>query len=405
MKKLLLALILIPGLAFGDVNNSIKGRLGVMDSNSSIVALDNGGVFTGRWVDVTGFPAVSVAVKTDQNGVLTVQYSPDCSNADSTLTRYYRTNQIEPPHVFLNARRCLRVTFTNNSGSNQTYFRMQSSLLDTSGQLNAPIDSTLSQDFDAISVRPTDYHYEVALGRRQGASLWNKFGYNLDIDTATDPEIIAAWGGTFQYLTSGETIDIVSSDAGDDGDPAGTGARQVIIWGIDENWDEQIEVVTLDGTTTVTTTSQWIGINRVSIYLAGSGLKNAGTVTVTASSSGYTMAQMPASQGTTQQCLFYVPQNHQWLSGWLLFDVFKFSGGSAPDVEIKGIVYSDVANSEFEVYRGSIDGSVNPVLEITPSYPFVIGEKSIIWFTAETSTNDTEAKCRISGELVRDIDG
>lgn len=283
----------------------------ISSENSTTSTLASSATFTGTWVDVKNYASVIVAVKTDQDGTFTVQFSPDGVNADSTLTRYYRTTQIEAPHRFTVTRRYMRVTFTNTSASSQTSMRLQT-MLSNGTELNAPMDSTLAQDFDATVVRPTDFHTEVALGRRQGTTTWNKFGYNTDIDTTTDPEIVASWGGTFSYITSGETIDIVSTSTNDDGDPAGTGAQQVIIWGVDENWDEQSEVVTMNGTTTVTTSSQWIGINRVSIFLAGSGAGNDGTITITASTSGDTLAQMPAGEGTSQQMIFYVAQNHQY---------------------------------------------------------------------------------------------
>lgn len=40
----------------------------------------------------------------------------------------------------------------------------------------------------------------------------------------------------------------------------------------------------------------------------------------------------------------------------------------------------------------------------TPPTPFVIGEKSILWFTAETDQNNTTVSGRFSGELFRDVD-
>lgn len=379
------------------VNNMIS------TANSSTAAINTGSNFTGEWEDVSKYDSVVVAVKTDQNGYFQIQFSPDGTNADSTLTRYYRTSQIEAPHRFTITRQYCRVVFYNDSGTNQTYFRLQTTFGEKA-ELNAPIDSSLAPDFDAIATRPTDYHMEVALNRRQGASTWNKFGYNEDVDVASGNEIIAEFGGTFQYITSGETINIVSTSTDDDGDPAGSGANSVIIWGVDENWDPQLEVVTLNGTTTVTTSSQWIGINRVSIYLAGSGKKNAGKITVTASSSGYTMATMPADQGTTQQLLFYVPQSHQFLAEWLYFNALKSSGGGSPEVTVKGWVFSAVANAEFEVYRDGIDTGLMEHIDVSPPLPFVIGEKSIIWFTCSSSANDTSIRGRMSGELVKDVD-
>ena len=383
-----------PAYSAGEVNDTL----------SSTSALDNGNTYTSDWVQCDQYESLVISVTTDQNGTFTVQYSPDGVNVDSMLTRYYRTNQFNVPHVFKNARKYCRVTFTNDSGSNQTYLRLQV-ILGTRGPLNIPVDATMAQDYDAQAVRPTDFHTEVALGRRQGATTWNKFGYNDNIDTATDPSIVAEFGGGvagFNYLTAGETMTIVSASTADD--VGSTGATQTIVWGVDENWDEQIEVVSMDGTTPVVTTSQWIGINRISVYTAGSGKKNAGKITATATSSGYTLATMPAGEGTTQQMLFYVPVSHQYLASWLYWNVGKV-GGASPQVTIKGLVYSDIAGAEYEIYRDTIDSADNQHMEVSPPVPFVVGEKSILWFTAETDTSNTLIRGRMSGELFRDPDG
>lgn len=382
---------------------STGNRDAVIDLGT-LTPIANGGSYNSGWIDTDGYSAIKVAVKTDQNGYYEIQYSPDGVNIDSTLTRYYRTTQVEPPHKFENMRRYVRVIFYNNSGSNQTYFRLQTSFSNSAAILNIPVDATMSQDYDAISTRPTDFTAEVALGRRQGWTTWNKFGYNTDVDTTTDPEIVASWGGTSQYITAGETLSVVSTSTADDGDPAGTGANSVIIYGVESNWDAITEVVTLNGTTPVVTTNSFIGVNRMAIYLAGTGKTNAGTITATASSSGYTMGQMPIGQGTSQQLIFYVPRNHQFLATWLVLNALKEGPASAPIVTFRGWVYSATSNAEYEVYRGSEDTNATTDLILNPAEPFIIGEKSILWFTAETTQNDTTVRGRFSGKLVRDVD-
>lgn len=223
--------------------------------NSTTTLLTAGSVFTGTWVDVSSYSDLSVGVKTDQNGTYIIQFSTDASNIDTALTRYYRTTQIEAPHVFEVTRKYARVVFTNTSASDQTYFRMQT-IFGNRGQLNIPIDANMSQDYDSISVRPTKFEYEVALGRRQGYTTWNKFGSNTDLDIGT--EVIANFGGTFTPMTTARTLSIVSTSASDDGDPAGIGARSLVIYGVDANYVSQTVVITLNGTTPVVTAETWV---------------------------------------------------------------------------------------------------------------------------------------------------
>lgn len=366
--------------------------------NSSIVPLTGGASFTGSWEDVVKYDSIVVALKTDQDGTLAVQFSPDGVNADSTLSRYYSTSQIEPPHRFTVTRKYFRVVFTNTSETSQTYFRLQS-IYGVKEALNIPVDSVMAQDYDATATRPTKYEYEVALGRRQGATTWNKFGYNADIDIGT--EVVAAFGGTFTPLSTASTLTIVSSSVNDD--DGGTGANSIVIYGVDENWVAQTEVVTLNGTTNVVTTTQWLGINRAAIYLAGSGKANAGNITITATTGGYTQALIPTGEGTTQQAIYFIQENYTALADFLRINAEKTAGGTSPKVRFKGWVYSAVSNAKYLVFNELMDTAADNAYGLDPSQPFIIGEKSCLWFEATTDTNDTFASVRFSLIEVRDV--
>lgn len=371
---------------------------GILADNSTSTLLTNGSVFTGEWADVGDYDTISVAVKTDQNGYYSVQFSPDGTNVDSTLTRYYRTNQIEAPHNFTITRRYARVVFTNDSGSDQTYLRLQT-LLGSRPALNAPIDSTLAQDFDATVTRPTDYNTEVALGLRQGHTLWNKFGYNPDVDVGT--EVVASWGGTFTPLTTATEISIVSTDIADDA--GGTGCNSVYIYGIDENRNEAIKYYELNGTTPVVTTGDsWLGINRIAMFLCGTGQVNAGTITATAVTGGSTMGQMPAGGGVTQQCIFHVPAGHTFVAEWIRINVLNKLKDA--ELTLKMWVYSSVSNGKQEVYRVEIDTQVNNDIDESPLLPFPITASTVVWLECTSNKADVSVNARFSGVLVRDND-
>lgn len=384
------------------INPSVSETVSV--SNSSTTAINNGDNFTGDWEDTNGYSSVKIAVTTDQNGYYQIQWSPDGTNADSTLTRYYRTTQIEPPHKFENMRQYVRVRFFNDSGSNQTYFRLQTTLTSSAGLLNIPLDGTVSQDYDAIATRPTDFHNEVALGRRQGYTLWNKFGYNEDVDTATDPEVLAAFGGSFTPLTTASTLTVVSSSTDDDGDPAGIGAQTIRVIGVDANRDQQTEDITMDGTTNVVTTSTWLGINRVIVLTSGSSDSNVGLITITATTGGSTQATLPAGESVTQQLIFFIPNSHTGLASWLRLTAKRFGSGTEPVVTFKGWVYSPLTDTKYEVFREVIDAADETHSDLTPSRPFVFTEQDVFWVEAETTRDDTQVIGRLTLETVRHVD-
>lgn len=376
----------------GPTENNISAH------NSTTTPLNAGGVFTGVGEDVSQYNSVVVAVKTDQDGTYTVQFSNDNSNWDSTLTRYFRTNQIEPPHRFTVTRKYCRVVFTNTSASNQTYLRIQT-VFGEKSDLNIPVDSSMSQDFDSISVRPTNLNYEVALGRRQGYTTWSKWGYNPDVDIGT--ETIWNVGGTFTPIVTARTLSIVSTSVNDTS--AGTGAQSLVIYGIDANWKAQTVVVTLNGTTPVVTAETWLGVNRIAVYLAGSSDTNEGEITATAVTEGTIQGRIGVGEGVTQQAIFFVQKDHQALMDWLYLTSVRISG-TQPNVTIKCFVKSYVSNSRYEVFRDWIAGDVENHTELRPSQPLVVGEKSLVYFTATTDQNNTQISCRFSLIEVRDVD-
>lgn len=102
---------------------------------------------------------------------------------------------------------------------------------------------------------PTDYRLDVARGSYTGASTWNKFGYNSDLDNGVT-ETAWAPGGTYAVPTTASTLTVVSSSTNDDS--GGTGANTIYIIGIDANRDAQEELITMDGTTPVVTTTTWL---------------------------------------------------------------------------------------------------------------------------------------------------
>ena len=368
-------------------------------ANSSDISLAAGDTFTGAWEDVSKYESIILSVKTDQNGIYRLELSSDKLTTESALTRYYRTNQIEPPHRFSRTRKFARVVFINTSVSNQTTFKLQT-IFGSVVALNIPLDAAVAQDYDATVTRPTSFNYEVALGRRQGATTWNKFGYNTDVDIGT--EVIAAFGGAYTRLTAASTFSVVSSSANDIL-TSGTGAWNVIVYYVDSNWTAQTAIVPLNGTTPVVTTWKAIGINRVAVYNTGSGDVNAGNITITATTGGSIQAYLPATEGTTQQSIYFVQKDHQALIDWMTININKVSG-SSPRVTIKCWVYSNVSSAKYLVFTSTIDAGVENNVDYKPSQPFVVGEKSVVWFEATTDVNNTTVSQRFSLIEFKDVD-
>ena len=270
--------------------------------NMSTTNLSSGSTYTGTG-EMNDAQDVMFTLKTDQNTTIYMDFGPDGVNWDSTLTYYYNTTRINPPHILTKGPRYFRIRATNTSGVASTYFRLNV-YFGTFSKLTSPIDGIISENYDAIATRPSNYHYEVARGKRQGDTTWNKWGYNPDID-ASVYETVWSVGGVHIPLTGSSLMDISSTSAGDTA--GGTGARSIIIYGVDENYDEVLEVVTMNGTASVSTTNEYLGINRMSNYLVGVSGSNIGDITANNSTP---QAQIPAEAGSTQHAFFFVPVNH-----------------------------------------------------------------------------------------------
>ena len=171
------------------------------------------------------------------------------------------------------------------------------------------------------------------------------------------------------------TLNIVSTSTADD--DGGTGTNAIYISGIDGNRDEQFELVTMDGTTNVVTTTTWLGINRVAMFLCGTGQVNAGIINITATTGGSQMAQMPAGGGVTQQCIFHIPRNYNFITEWVRINVLNRANNA--ELTVKMWVYSSLSNGKQEVYKVDIDPQLINDISENPNLPFPISEATVIW--------------------------
>lgn len=132
--------------------------------------------------------------------------------------------------------------------------------------------------------------FELQVARGQIA--WHRaitvFGYNPDVDTT---EVVVWPDGTSVGIQHPAATLKVSSSSTDDA-AAGTGARTVVIYGLDGDHNEISETVTLNGQTEVATTKSYTHVNSMSVLTVGSGGANAGVVYV---GSGTVTSGVPAT--------------------------------------------------------------------------------------------------------------
>ena len=145
-----------------------------------------------------------------------------------------------------------------------------------------------------------DEGIHIARGAIYEVSHINKFGYNASVGSSYEPITDL---GTNNLPTTAAVVSVVSASTADD--EGSTGAEKVEIQGLDANYALQTEVVTMNGTSAVTTTNTFIRVFRMRVTQAGTGEINAGNIT--ASIGGSDVARILADQGQTLMAVYTVP--------------------------------------------------------------------------------------------------
>lgn len=256
----------------------------IIDDNTT--NLTNGSTYTTTdWIDVTIFASVALRVYASHNGNFSVLFSADGSTTHSTVGPYlYETNLIFTP-IFLDVgARYVKVTFTNDSGSDQTDFHIQLIASPSTKILKIGRNRILPLQADSIPVRSAD-ELDVMRGNVEGEYIISKYGRNADVDAAED-----IWDGGGDYTgfptATAENFEVLSSSANDT-NTAGTGARQIRLFYLnddyemfDANGDFLTVDVNLNGTTGVDSGTSGMRVWRAKVISSGSSRGNEGVITI-----------------------------------------------------------------------------------------------------------------------------
>lgn len=163
-----------------------------------------------------------------------------------------------------------------------------------------------------------DFDLQVARGHILNHRHVFKYGFNSAVGTGD--ETIWAQGAQYTWPAAAAQLKVSSSSVEDDAtkSPEGTGAYTVTLEGLDANYAEISETVTMNGQTQVTTTASFLRLHRMYVVTAGSTLSNVGIIyayTGTASSGTPTDATtirstIAAAEGQTLQAFYTVPAGY-----------------------------------------------------------------------------------------------
>ena len=234
------------------------------------------------------------------------------------------------------------------------------------------------------------YGIQIHQGR-WNSKIANRFGFNADIETAE--ETIWDQGGSYSYLSSASVLKVSSSNANDTSD--GTGARTVQVYGVDSDYNEINEIVTLNGQTALNTSNSFLRVYRTIVRTAGSGEKNAGDIyvgdgTVTSGVPATKYAKILVGNNQTLMALWTVPSGY---TGYLY--QFDCSSGSTAANKFQTIkLFIRPENQVFQVKDVQTVHNNNIVLDY--GVPLKINEKSDIEVRALSSSGTDAVSANFS---------
>jgi len=165
----------------------------------------------------------------------------------------------------------------------------------------------------------TEWLIEVARGNVSGAKIHTIPGYKNGISSTVLDDITQIPNTTTIVDPGGLQLEVVSSSANDDGDPVGTGVRTLELHYLDSSGDEQEEIITLNGTTPVITTStdineiQWLH----TLTVGTNGVATGNIVIRTIGGGGIDYEYISAGSNQSLSCHYHIPNNKiGLLLGW-----------------------------------------------------------------------------------------
>jgi hypothetical protein len=233
---------------------------------------------------------------------------------------------------------------------------------------------------------------DIAKGNVSGIQNFHKFGYNPAITTA--PEVIWGVGGQKTWLQTAQNVQITSNNAQDD--ISGLGANQVLLSGLDANWDIQEEIVNLVGNGIAYSTKQFIRLPRAYVYHTGSfhtsnydelniATSGGGTdLGVINGGIGYTTGTPNYGAGQTENAFYSVPRGK---TAYITRIATSVDVGSNKTASLR-MFWCQNANTTNSPKRviWRLEGFNSQYNDRTDGY-FKIPEYSDIWFEATATTN------------------
>ena len=263
---------------------------------------------------------------------------------------------------------------------------------------NEQYEQVVQQMFGGWPKRIYD-HTDLAISRGHslGYRTLYKFGYNPDVDTQEE----TVWGnsGDYVWLDSAVTMFVSSTSADDTG--TGTGARTILIQGLDEDYNEIEETITLNGQTQVATQLSYLRIYRSFVTLAGSNEGTNGVIYIGSSGAtggvpNTTVYASVSIGNQTQIAAYTVPAGYT-----LYIDEINFTAAVSQAQKLVRCKFNS-RDYESNVFRTRFVQVIqsNQLIQ-SFKYPQEFAEKTDLECRVSTDTSNTAIGASFQGVLIK----
>jgi hypothetical protein len=241
------------------------------------------------------------------------------------------------------------------------------------------------------------FDVQVARGQITMHRSFCQFGANGTVGTSLE----TVWVGSSLYtFPASATTTTVSSSSADDAS-AGTGARTVLVEGLNASYEAVSETVSLNGQTGVTLTNQYLRVNKVTVLTAGSGGTSAGSIyvgtgTVTTGVPAVTLNRTGSSSNESESAFYTVP------AGYTAY-ITRFtmsSANSTANTSTRFILRIRPFGGVFG-YKAIYNIPGNGIYECEAAYPLPVPEKSDLDILSLTSADSAYASTQLQILLIK----
>lgn len=227
-----------------------------------------------------------------------------------------------------------------------------------------------------------------------------------NIVTALNASIVEGVALATYSKTSTDTLTITFDDSVDNGEDflfsavsgGGTGARTVLLTGYDADYNEQSEIITLNGQTAVETVNKYILVRELEVLIAGTGLTNAGTIyagvgTVASGVPATKYLGITAGVATTRTGFYLVPAGHK-----MIIKKSELQNRTATNACTLKLWVKKFGGTYVQKYLRNVDG--NSVTSTNIEY--VLPEKTLIKITGNNTTSTSAIIVNVGFYLIKD---